>query len=219
MAKAKPADVKRAHDAAKAITNLASYESRDGRVQQEWQQATDDLVDAFRQPGVHDAFNAAALQCGWGEVVRAHDAICDCDFMSGNAHHLAMQLGLARSLLAADDSTLLWIKLDHEFRVARDLITALPKGTAKQRAQRRNKADVARALTPKQTEAIHVVGECKGNIAKAAKQLGRSRKTVKQNYEAGMRKIAATGVKPKTIPIALDRRGQANISPEDDRRR
>lgn len=84
--------------------------------------------------------------------------------------------------------------------------------------QRRNRRHVEQAgLTLLQTEAVQIVGACKGNIAEAARRLGKDRKTVKQHYEAGLRKLgrAAPG-KPKTQRLATDRRGQ--VSESHDRR-
>jgi predicted DNA-binding protein (UPF0251 family) len=75
-----------------------------------------------------------------------------------------------------------------------------------------------RPLTPKQTEAVQIVGECKGSFADAARRMGLDRKTVRQHYYAGMKKMGrAIGKKPKTERLSQDSRGQATVS--QDRRR
>ena len=75
-------------------------------------------------------------------------------------------------------------------------------------------------LTQRQAEVIQVVGECKGNIAQAARQLGRDRKTIEQTYRAGMEKLGKTVIqsKDKTRLFSRDKRGQALVSDADDRR-
>jgi DNA-binding NarL/FixJ family response regulator len=75
-------------------------------------------------------------------------------------------------------------------------------------------------LTPKQMEAVKEVGECAGNIAKAARRLGKDASTVRQAYNAGLAKLGITAHKHKrTISIARDARGNESISYCDDRRR
>lgn len=94
-------------------------------------------------------------------------------------------------------------------------------GTTKKakRKRRRRKADpIPRPLTAKQVETVQTVGECKGNIAEAARRLGKDRKTVAESYEAAMEKLGIQAVKHQTKPLPLDRRGQENLSGEDDRR-
>jgi hypothetical protein len=76
-------------------------------------------------------------------------------------------------------------------------------------------------LTPRQSEVIQIVNECKGNLAEAARRLGRDRKSVKESYDAGNRKLAKAGVpsrpKPKTKRLPEDFRGQVAVA--KDRRR
>ena len=78
-----------------------------------------------------------------------------------------------------------------------------------------------RPLTPRQVEVVQVVGECKGNVAAAARRLGRDRKTVEESYRAGMTKLGKTVYhsRDKTLLLARDRRGQETVSEGDDRRR
>ena len=86
------------------------------------------------------------------------------------------------------------------------------------RKRRRRKADSPPPLTAKQTEAVQIVGECKGNIAEAARQLGRDPSTVRQHYQAGMGKLGKKAVKHGTTRLPSDRRGQENVSSDDDQR-
>ncbi len=96
---------------------------------------------------------------------------------------------------------------------------SLKRKTAKRR--RAGKPRKPRPLTPRQTEVIQIVGECKGNIAAAARRFGRDRKTIEEIYRAGMTKLGKTVYhsKDKTRLLARDRRGQETVSEDDDRRR
>jgi DNA-binding CsgD family transcriptional regulator len=86
--------------------------------------------------------------------------------------------------------------------------------------RRRRKTDAApRPMTAKQTEAVQIVGECKGNFSEAARRLGVSPKTVREHYQAGLRKLGRKAVKHATQRLPSDRRGQDSISSDDDRRR
>lgn len=96
---------------------------------------------------------------------------------------------------------------------------AAQKGKGGKGKKRKRQSDVFRPITPAQAEAIQVVGECKGNIAEAARRLGKDPKTVKQSYEAGLKKIGGKAVKPTTKAIATDRRGQSDVADIDDARR
>lgn len=75
------------------------------------------------------------------------------------------------------------------------------------------------ALTPKQTEAVQIYGECKGNFAAAARRLGIDRKSFKERYDAAAGKLGSKAVKHATTQIASDKRGQSDIVEKDDRRR
>jgi DNA-binding CsgD family transcriptional regulator len=83
---------------------------------------------------------------------------------------------------------------------------------------RKRKPSVDRPLTEKQTEAVQIVGESKGDIAAAARRLGRNPKTIRQHYNAAMGKMGKTVVKHATQRLPSDRRGQANIAHVQDRR-
>lgn len=81
------------------------------------------------------------------------------------------------------------------------------------RPLRKNRPRPDRRLTVKQTEVMHVVGECKGNVSEAARQLGRDRKTVKQQYVAACKKLGATsGERAKVKSLPHDRRGQVDLT-------
>jgi len=95
-----------------------------------------------------------------------------------------------------------------------------PGDTAKPPLRRRRRPPMnpkGRPLTAKQTEAVQIVGECKGNYAEAARRVGKDRKTVEQHYRAAMRKLGKIVLpKPKLRALPQDRRGQPNVS-EDGR--
>lgn len=73
-----------------------------------------------------------------------------------------------------------------------------------------------RKTTPKQLEAIQMVGECKGNFAEAARKLSKDPKTIRQLYKAGLRNagdLAATlKSTPKKQRLPTDRRGQISVA-------
>jgi predicted DNA-binding protein (UPF0251 family) len=93
-------------------------------------------------------------------------------------------------------------------------------GTKRQRRKRRRRKSGAapRPLTAKQTEAAQIVGECKGNLAEAARRLGIDRKTLQERYEGALSKLGRQAVKHRVQSLPLDRRGQERLSCDDDRR-
>lgn len=101
------------------------------------------------------------------------------------------------------------------------------------RATRRRPAQGRKELTNRQVEAVQIVGECEGDIAKAARQMGLDRKTVEQHYNAGLSKLGVTAASLKrgTKQMAaesllkdgkeqglMDCRGQLAITKDDDHR-
>ncbi len=86
-----------------------------------------------------------------------------------------------------------------------------PRGKPSRR--RRTKPADDKPLTQRQAEVVHIVAECEGNISKAAKQLGRNPKTVRETYATAMEKLgkAARPMKPKTLRAAVDKRGQETV--------
>ena len=93
--------------------------------------------------------------------------------------------------------------------------------TPAKRKRRPGKPQKPRPLTALQTEAVQIVCECKGNVAKAAKQIGKDRKTVEKAYRAGLGKLGKTAYlsRDKTRLLPRDKRGVDAVSEEDDRRR
>jgi hypothetical protein len=75
--------------------------------------------------------------------------------------------------------------------------------------------------TARQLEVIQTVADCRGNIAEAARRLGRDRKAIEESYKAGMEKAGKVVYhsKDKTQLLTRDRRGQENVADGDDRRR
>lgn len=95
----------------------------------------------------------------------------------------------------------------------------LPAPRPKQRRVRKPRPQ-KRPITAAQLEALQVVSECNKNFAKAARILGKDRKTVKQLYKAAMRKAGFIACqKPRMMPLPIDRRGQLSVANEDDWRR
>ena len=71
----------------------------------------------------------------------------------------------------------------------------------------------ARPLTARQAEVVQIVGECRGDLAEAARRLGIDRKTVKESYDAGNRKLGIRAMpKPKTVALPVDRRGGITVA-------
>ena len=73
-------------------------------------------------------------------------------------------------------------------------------------------------LTSRQVEVVQVVGECKGNFAEAGRRLVLDRKTVKQHYNAALKKMQAAGVrapdqqlKKAVGPLPTGARGEVDI--------
>lgn len=84
--------------------------------------------------------------------------------------------------------------------------------------RRRRRDTPPRELTPRQLEAVQVVGECENNFAEAARRIGCNRTTVQQHYQAGMKKLGAKAVKHKTQRLLKGKRGEERVLEEDDRR-
>ncbi len=92
------------------------------------------------------------------------------------------------------------------------------RATPKRR--RRQGVKRVRPLTARQAEIMQIVGECKGNLSEAARQLGIHRNTLKEQYEAANKKLGVRALtKPKTHKMPEDNRGQDNLAADADRRR
>jgi hypothetical protein len=71
-----------------------------------------------------------------------------------------------------------------------------------------------RCPTPAETEALYAYGECKGNVAAAARRLGKDRSTVAEQIKKGLAKVGKTSKREylKSIgKLPADRRGQVDI--------
>jgi DNA-binding NarL/FixJ family response regulator len=95
------------------------------------------------------------------------------------------------------------------------------KPPRKSRRRQRSTPGTPKSLTPRQTEVVQVVGECKGNIAGAARRLGRDRKTIDEAYRAAMEKLGKQVYqrRDKTRLLTRDKRSQEDIADIDDSRR
>jgi DNA-binding CsgD family transcriptional regulator len=102
-----------------------------------------------------------------------------------------------------------------EFRQSWNAASA---SVAAKRRRSRRQAESG-ALTDKQLEVIHMMGEYGGDTAAVAKRLGKDRKTVDQHYKAGMRKLSIEAPNEKklgSLPSGL--RGDDEVTTDDDRR-
>ncbi len=92
-------------------------------------------------------------------------------------------------------------------------------GSEQPKKRRRRRQSETKPLTAKQREAVEIVAECKGDIAEAARRLGKDRKTVEQHYKAGLEKLGeATGRRPETRQLQTGLRGQYEVTADEDRR-
>ena len=115
-----------------------------------------------------------------------------------------------------------WLrKLQQALLMARAFCSDAQKRRKPKRKRASDKPRKPRPPTLRQLEVIQIVGECIGNLSAAARKLGRDRKTIEGSYRAGMMKLGKTvyNSKDKTRLLARDRRGQATVSEDDDRRR
>ena len=109
-------------------------------------------------------------------------------------------------------------RLEKEVVVAQmRAIDSKPKRQRVRRKRKQHDAAVS-SLTPIQAETVHMVGECEGDVAKAARRLGKDRKTVQQSYESAMAKLGKVAVTPRTVGAPQDKSGQCTLSEADDRR-
>ncbi len=72
-------------------------------------------------------------------------------------------------------------------------------------------------LTPQQTEAIRLDGECKGNMSDVGRRMGISRQCAKQHLEAAYKKLGINASKKATTErLKTDRRGQEVVHDNHD---
>jgi hypothetical protein len=88
--------------------------------------------------------------------------------------------------------------------------------TRRRKARRRATARAPQPLTPKQTEAMHLVGEHKGNIAAAARAAGKSRTAMDKLYKKATAKLGKKAIKHFTQRLPQDNRGQETIAAEEE---
>jgi len=102
-------------------------------------------------------------------------------------------------------------------RLMRVQVAAVAARKARNRRRRSSAEEKIRPLTEKQVEAVHIVGECRGNLAEAARRIGIDRKSLKERYDAALKKLGKAGMpKPSTERLPQDRRGQTMVAGEDD---
>jgi predicted DNA-binding protein (UPF0251 family) len=91
---------------------------------------------------------------------------------------------------------------------------------AVKKRRRRTPLREARPLTPKEVEALQLLGEHKGNYTAAAKVAGISRTALIKRYKKAIKKLPRSAAvmkkKPTTQPLPLDHRGQVNLSDEEE---
>lgn len=101
-----------------------------------------------------------------------------------------------------------------------DPLTALgfaPATSHAKKTRRGYRSRQQRELTHKQLEAVHLVGQCAGNLSQAARQAGVDHKTMAQHYRAAMAKLGKHALPtPKPQKLPTDRRGQPQIASHDD---
>jgi predicted DNA-binding protein (UPF0251 family) len=90
----------------------------------------------------------------------------------------------------------------------------LPTTSGRQKRRRRTNPRKPRPLTPKESEAVHLVGEHKGKVAAAAKVAGKSRQAMQKLYDKAMKKLGKSVFRHATQAIPSDLRGQSTIPDE-----
>ncbi len=98
------------------------------------------------------------------------------------------------------------------------LVGIASRATPKRPRKRHRATDEIKPLTDKQSEAVYIVNECRGNIAEAARRLGKDPATVRQAFRTGMKKLGAIALDHKTTKMPTGKRGESSVSAEDDRR-
>lgn len=86
--------------------------------------------------------------------------------------------------------------------------------TPRKRARKRPRKAESKVLplTAAESEAVHLVGEHKGNFTKAGRAAGKSRQAMAKFYKKAMTKLGKTAnTKPKTQSLTEDRRGQVDL--------
>jgi hypothetical protein len=97
-------------------------------------------------------------------------------------------------------------------------IRFLESQSGKKNRRRRKSPSGIKPLTEIQLKTVHVVSVCDGNLSKAARELGRDRKTVEENYRAAMKKLGRAAVSHTKSQLPVGRRGEDLVSDQDDAR-
>lgn len=183
--------------------------------------ASDAALAAWHRLFLYDGLREAGMTVA--DLQRLRDAVTEARAVGGELGAFAGELAGALEEGPPD-------VLDHFLCEAERLLKygpwpddAAPAATASnppaKKPRRKRDSGKVRPLTPKQTEAVQIVGECKGNIAEAARRLGVDRKTIGQHYAAGLAKLGrAAPAKHATRRLPEDRRGQADVPEGADRR-
>jgi hypothetical protein len=89
-----------------------------------------------------------------------------------------------------------------------------PTSPAGKRKRKRKTASSPVPLTPEQTEAVHLVGEHKGDFTAAGMAAGKTRQAITKLYKKAMKKLGRTAPSrtPKTQALPTDGRGGANVA-------
>jgi DNA-binding CsgD family transcriptional regulator len=106
--------------------------------------------------------------------------------------------------------------------IGRRLAEGGPAAGGKRKGKGKRRSLHGQPLTDKQREILQVVSDCKGNKSEAARRLNLDPSTVRQQWRAGMEKLGRLAVSPKAPKkqrLPSDRRGQADLSEHDDKRR
>jgi hypothetical protein len=91
-------------------------------------------------------------------------------------------------------------------------VTGVGARAAERGRRRRSSPRKPTPLTPKQTEAMQLVGEHKGNIAAAARNAGKSRAAMGKLYKKATTKLGKKAVKHFTQRLPKDSRGQETVT-------
>jgi hypothetical protein len=110
-----------------------------------------------------------------------------------------------------------WQEYPEEARQLKLPTSACEKNARGKQARQGRRRVQQRRPTEAQLEALKVVGESGQNFAEAARRLKKDPKTVRQNYNAGLRNAGRLTSKligkPQTQSLPTDNRGQVDVQP------
>jgi hypothetical protein len=175
-----------------------------------------DLVRRFHLPGGDDTISRGDM--AWAATARVAFSLLVPDFLANLAYVSAdgfdafagaVTARVEAAIAAAEENTAPTIAPP-----AGNGTAATKEAKRQQRRRRRQAPRQAHPITPKQTEALQLVGEHKGNITAAAKQAGKSPAAMSKLYHKACRKLgekASKAQKVKTQRLPHDRRGQVAV--------